>query len=279
MKFSYQVATPDLKISSDVTCMQGDFERNMAYLAANGYDAVEIMSTYPKSIDWVRVKQVLDDNGLAPALVCTGELGLLGFNISSPNDALRRQGIERIKELIDVASFLGVGINIGNTKGRYIDNIPHEEIWQRALEGFRELCDYANPKNVTICIETGAFVYINFLNTCAEVAEMIRAVDRDNLGIMLDIFHLYIEEKDMIEAIRRYAPICYHVHLADNNRKYPGACGLDFEKIIGAFKESGYDQAFSVEVRQVPDSYTAARCAAETLVPVFEKVYGWKQNK
>ena len=277
MKFSYQVGTPDLKISPNVTCMQGDFAYNMAKLSEYGYDAVELMSTYPKSLDWHKIKQILDDCGLSASLICTGELGLLGFNISDPDDALRRQGLERIKELIDVAEFFGVGINIGNTKGRYIDHVPHEETYARALEGFRELCDYAQPKNVPICIETGAFVYINFLNTCAEVAEMIEKVDRKNLGIMLDLFHLQIEEKNMLEAIRRYAPICQHVHLADNNRKYPGAGGHNFREIIESFHAADYDGAFSVEVRQVPDSHTAARLAANTLVPIFSDVYGWQK--
>lgn len=276
MKFSYQVATPDLKISSNVTCMQGDFEENIANLASFGYDSVELMSTYPQSIDWPKIKDILDQNGMTASLVCTGELGLLGYTVSNPVPALQRQSLGRIEELIDVAGFFGVGINIGNTKGQYNDMVPREQTYRTAIEGFREICDYAKKKNVTVAIETGAFFYINFLNTCAEAREFIEKVDKDNLGIMLDIFHLHTEEKSMIGAIEQYTPICYHVHLADNNRKYPGAGGFDFGRIIGAFHASGYNGAFTVEVRQVPDSMTAAKKAAETLIPVFERVYGRK---
>ncbi len=57
MRFSYQVATPDLKHSNNVTCMQGDFEESIRRLASFGYNAVEIMTTYPKSIDWERIKR------------------------------------------------------------------------------------------------------------------------------------------------------------------------------------------------------------------------------
>lgn len=276
MKFSYQVATPDLKISSNVTCMQGNFEENIAALATFGYDSVELMSTYPKSVDWPKIKDTLDRNGMTVSLVCTGELGLLGYTISEAQPALRRQSLERMKELVDVAEFFGVGINIGNTKGQYKGGVPREETYCLAIEGFRELCSYAREKGVTVAIETGSFFYINFLNTCAEVCELIEKVDRDNLGIMLDIFHLSIEEKSMIDAIKKYTPMCYHVHLADNNRKYPGAGGFDFDQIVSAFHTSGYDGAFTVEVRQVPDSLTAAKRAAETLLPVFERVYGYK---
>lgn len=274
MKFSYQIATPDLKASPNVTCMQGDLEQNVKLLASLGYDSVEIMTTYPKSIDWQKVRDILAANGMCVSLICTGELGLLGYTISEPDDALWEQSLKRIEELIDVASFFGVDINIGNTKGRYRENIPHTLTYERTVTGFRRLCDYAKPRNVRIAIETGAFVYINFLNTCAEVGEMIKCVDRDNLGIMLDLWHLYVEEKSITQAIREYSPICYHVHLADSNRKYPGAGNLDFKEIIRTFKETGYDGPFSVEVRQVPDSLTAAREAAKVMKPLLCDIYG-----
>lgn len=273
MKFSYQIGTPDLKISHGVTCMQGDFRENIQRLASYGYDSIEIMTTYPKSVDWEWVKACLDERHMGVSLICSGELGLLGYTISHPDDAVREQSLKRIEELIDLAAFFEVGINIGNTKGRYIDHVPKAVVYERAADGLRRLCDYAAPKNVTIAVETGAFVYINFLNTCAEAAEMIQAVGRDNLGIMLDLWHLYIEEKSVVEAIKEYAPMCYHVHLADSNRMYPGAGNFDYAGIINTFHESGYNGAFSVEVRQVPDSHTAAREAARTLVPEFNKIY------
>jgi sugar phosphate isomerase/epimerase len=91
------------------------------------------------------------------SLVCTGELGLLGYTISNPDEALREQAFGRIKELIDVAEFFGTNINIGNTKGRYNDLDSREQTEQKAVEGFQILCDYAKPRHVKIAVETGAF--------------------------------------------------------------------------------------------------------------------------
>lgn len=276
MLFSYQIATPDLKVSTNVTCMQGDFRSNVKKLASYGYNAVEIMTTYPRSINWANIKQILNEYEMRVSLICTGELGLLGYTISDPDDRVRNQSLDRIKEMIDLAEYFQTGINIGNTKGRYRDYVPKVETYNRAVDGLKQLCDYAKPKGVDISVETGAFVYINFLNTCAEVYDMIRQVDRDNLGIMLDLWHLYVEEKSVIDAVREYGSKCFHVHLADSNRKYPGAGNMDFEKIIRAFKEAGYDRAFSVEVRQEPDSYTAAKEAASTLFPIFQNIYQYR---
>lgn len=212
--------------------MQGDFRANIQKLASYGYDSIEIMTTYPQSVDWEWVKECLDESHMAVSLICSGELGLLGYTISHPDDAVREQSLKRIGELIDLAVFFNVGINIGNTKGRYIDHVPKAIIYERAADGLRRLCDYAAPQNVTIAVETGAFVYTNFLNICAEAAEMIQIVGRDKLGIMLDLWHLYVEEKNIIETIKKYAHICYHVYLADSNRMYPGAGNFDYTGII-----------------------------------------------
>ena len=61
--------------------------------------------------------------------------------------------------------------------------------------------------------------------------------------------------------------------IPDSNRMYPGAGNLDFQAIFEKFQEVGYDKAFSVEVRQVPDSITAAREAAKIIRPILYNVY------
>ena len=103
---------------------------------------------------------------------------------------------------------------------------------------------------------------------------MVDRVNRPNFRLMLDVFHLNLEEKNLFDAIRQYSPYNIHVHLADNNRRYPGHCGLDFEKIISTFKECGYDGAYTTEIFQIPSQEGAAKGAIEHLQPIFDKVYG-----
>ena len=103
---------------------------------------------------------------------------------------------------------------------------------------------------------------------------MIKEVDRPNFGMMMDIFHMYVEEPDLLASIARYARYNLHVHLADNNRMYPGACGMDFEQILRAFHAVGYDGAFTVEVRQLPSPQEAATRAIRHLKPLLVDIYG-----
>lgn len=275
MRLCYQVATPDVAIADSVTAYQGPLEKSFSDLAALGYKGVELMTLNPSKLDWDFVKSEAEKNGLKVVLVCTGEIwGQLGLSYTSPKEEVRKEAIARSKEIIDFAAHLGANINIGRVRGQYCSELTKEQTEEYAVAAFRELADYAAPKNVKIALETVTIMQTNFINTLAEGADMVDRVDRPNFKMMLDVFHLNLEEKDVIEAIKKYSSYNIHVHLADNNRRYPGHCGLDFEKIISTFKECGYDAAFCTEIYQIPSMEEAAKGAIEHLQPILDKVYG-----
>jgi sugar phosphate isomerase/epimerase len=208
-------------------------------------------------------------------LVCTGEVfGQLGLNFTDPDEAVRKQAVERIKIIIDFAGYLGANINIGRVRGQYRNSIPKEHTYQWAVEAFRAVSDHAAHKGVKIALETVTIMQINFINTLAEAVHMVDDVGRDNFRLMMDVFHMNIEEKDLFAAIKDYQNYNIHVHLADNNRRYPGHCGMDFDKVIRTFREVGYDGVFCTEIFQLPDQDLAAQGAMECLAPIFERVYG-----
>jgi len=64
MKICYQVATPDVKVSTDVTAFQGDLEYSFSKLSKMGYDGVELMTLNPGELDWDFVKREADKNNL-----------------------------------------------------------------------------------------------------------------------------------------------------------------------------------------------------------------------
>ena len=92
----------------------------------------------------------------------------------------------------------------------------------------------------------------------------------------MDVFHMNIEEKNMFAAMSAMAGYTVHVHLADNNRRYPGSCGMDMYRVISTLKKAGYDNGFSIEIMQLPNMETAAKRSIEYLAPIFEKEYGRK---
>jgi sugar phosphate isomerase/epimerase len=159
-------------------------------------------------------------------------------------------------------------------RGQYRPDEPRAATEERAAESLREICRHAAPKGVRVALETVTILQTNFINTLAEAAAMIERAGCDNLRLMMDVFHLNIEEKSLIGAIRAYQDLNIHVHLADNNRRYPGQCGLSFQDIIAAFHASGYDGAFCAEILQLPDQVRAATETAAHLASIFHRVYG-----
>jgi sugar phosphate isomerase/epimerase len=274
MMLCYQVATPDVAISPAVTAFQGKLEYSFGKLAELGYDGVELMTLNPLELNWDQVKAEADKNKLDIVLVCTGELfGQLKLSFMDKNADIRSMARERVKGIVDFAAHLGANINIGRVRGQYCDELPQAVSYAYAIDAFKDISEYAGKRNVKIALETVTLMQTNFINTVQEAAAVVKAVDNEYFKLMMDIFHLNIEEKDMFAVIDNYAEYNIHVHLADNNRRYPGHCGFDFEKIVRAFKNTGYDGAYCTEIFQLPDQDTAAESSIKHLRPIFNRIY------
>ena len=275
MKLCYQVATPDVAIADSVTAYQGPLQKTFGDIAACGYDGVELMSIDPGKLNWDEVKKTAEDLGLVVGLVCTGEIyGQLGLSFADPDAGRRREAVDRVNGIIDFAASQNAKVNIGRVRGQYRPDVAREQTEEWAVEAFQAISDHAAPKGVMIALENVTIMQTNFINTMAEARRIIDMTDRPNFRAMMDVFHLNIEEKDMYQAIRDYADINVHVHLCDNNRRYPGNCGLDFEKIIQTFHDVGYDDLYSTEVFQFPSMEECAKRSIAYLAPIFQRVYG-----
>ncbi|AIF49657.1 sugar phosphate isomerase/epimerase [Pelosinus sp. UFO1] len=274
MKLCYQVATPDVAISPAVTAFQGKLDDSFRKLAELGYDGVELMTLNPLELNWDQVKGEADKNKLDIVLICTGEIfGQLKLSFMDRNLDVRNKAKKQVKGIIDFAAYFGSNVNIGRVRGQYCAELPKEVSYGYAIDSFKEISEYAGKKDVKIALESVTLMQTNFINTVQEAVNVVKDVDNEYFKMMMDVFHLNIEEKDMFEVIEKYADYNIHVHLADNNRRYPGHCGLDFEKIITAFKNTGFDGAFCTEIFQLPDQDVAAAGAIAHLRPILDRVY------
>jgi sugar phosphate isomerase/epimerase len=120
--------------------------------------------------------------------------------------------------------------------------------WGWAVQGIQECADYAAAKNIRFCIEAWNRYETYFGNTVAQVLKLCEAVDRPNVGVMGDSFHMALEERNIADAYRSAGKKLFHVHFADSNRAAPGAGHTDFEPILRTLKEIGYDGFISFEL-------------------------------
>jgi sugar phosphate isomerase/epimerase len=99
--------------------------------------------------------------------------------------------------------------------------------------------------------------------------DLIQRVGADNFGLLLDTFHMNIEEPSIEASIRACGKRIFHFHVADSNRWHPGAGHLDFQSILAALRETGYDGYVSGEFMPVPDANTGAQRAIQHLRSVL----------
>jgi D-psicose/D-tagatose/L-ribulose 3-epimerase len=89
---------------------------------------------------------------------------------------------------------------------------------------------------VTLCVEPLNRFETDFLNTCDQAIQLVHEVNHPAFKIMLDTFHMNIEEKDSAQAIRRCGQLLGHFHASGSDRGTPGSDHTDWKSIAAALK-------------------------------------------
>lgn len=275
----YQIATPEVAYSPDLTCLWGELEPNVRLLAEIGYDAVEFMTLDPSRLDPSAINALLEKYHMRTAMVCTGELfGTLGLSFLDPDPEIRRQAAARTRQIIDFAAALKANINIGRLRGSM--RPPEKENLDGLVQLLKELADYAAQRDVVIFLEPIEKAEINFIHTIADGAQLCALVGSPYFKVMMDCCAMYFEESSLEEAVRLYTKDWVgHVHLTENDRYYPGHSGsIPFKEFVGWLKAAGYTGPFVIEVLPLPDAETSARLSYQTMAPILEELYDWRGN-
>jgi D-psicose/D-tagatose/L-ribulose 3-epimerase len=228
---------------------------------AMGFDLLELGVENPGDWDPARIAEILAENGLG-ASVCA----VMGEG----RDFLERDLIastqEYVRTCIDAAVTVGSSVVAGPVytptgKTWRMDDAERAAAIDCLVEGLLPLADYAGERGVRLAIEPLNRFETSFLNTAAQTMEVVERVDSPAVGVLLDTFHMNIEEKDQATAIRLAGAKLAHFHACGNDRGAPGADHISWETITAALREIGYDGAVVIE-SFTPDNQTIARAAA-----------------
>jgi sugar phosphate isomerase/epimerase len=261
------VGAPDLTRET-LAVFRGDLATAFARLAELGYDGVELMTKEPACLDGARLRQWLDEHHLELAALCTGHVyGEDGLGLVDPEARVCRQAVARMKSFVDFAAdYFGPGtvITIGRSRGPGRPGDPAGTL-ERFAEAAGELADYAQPHGIRLVVEPINVHQANYIHTTQDGIAAVKRVNRPNFGLMLDVYHMNIEDVDIYDSFREAGPGCWFVHFADNNRKWPGSAHLDFKRIVATLDEIGYQGYVSMEILPWPDPDTAACSTIQSL--------------
>ena len=133
------------------------------------------------------------------------------------------------------------------------------------------LADYGNRSGVKLAVEPVNRYEIDFINDCDEAGRLLSRLDRPDLVLMPDLFHMNIEDPSIEGSLHKHAGRIGYIHCADSNRHAPGRGHLDFSSIAATLTAIGYRGYVTAEILPIPDPDTAAGEAAVFLKGPFPK--------
>jgi hydroxypyruvate isomerase len=209
--------------------------------ARASFDAVELW--FPYEIPAAQMRELLAAHGLrcvginSPAGdVQRGDWGL------AADPARRAEFDASVQQCFDYAVAIGCS-SVHVMAGQIPNDAARQPAWNHYVECLGAAADLAAVRGLVVMIEPLNVLdrprYL--LNTQAQALEVLGALNRPNLKIMLDLYHLQRGEGNLIERMRMSLPHAAHVQIADNpGRHEPGTGEIRFESVFAEIERSGY---------------------------------------
>jgi sugar phosphate isomerase/epimerase len=249
---------------------KGDVAASLSQIAALGYQGVELAIRDPRLVDAQALGRLVGKYDLVVPAIGTGQAwGEEGLSFTDPDAGIRRQAIERIKSHVPLASQLGALIIIGLIRGVVKPGTGHAQAMDWLVQALGECAQAAHEAGVRLALEPINRYETTLINSVQQGLELVSRVDAPNFGLLLDTFHMNIEEHDIEASIAACGARTFHFHVADSNRLHPGGGHLDFRSILSCLDASGYAGWVSGEFLPIPDALTAARNSFEHLRPLL----------
>jgi sugar phosphate isomerase/epimerase len=226
---------------------------------------LELSVRDPRALDTPDLLRRLAVASVKVSAVATGQAFTAdGLHLSAVDDETRTAAVERFATQAALAAILAAPVILGGLRGRIDGSSGKERERRRTLmvESIRACADAAASAGAEVLLEPVNRYETDFVGTAEEGVALLDEVGSSGLRLLLDSFHMNIEERDPALAIRAAGDRLGYVHLADSNRHAPGEGHIDFTAIFGALAEIDYAGPLVAEILPLPDDLTAARHAA-----------------
>ena len=255
------ISTPGARFSA--LAVKENFRDSIRKVAELGYDAVELHIRDPRAIDADEIGSLLHQYRLPVPTIVTGQAyGEEGLSFADPDPGIRGKAVQRIKDQMDLASRLGIPrVTIGLIRGTVKPGADPNRAEERVRECISECLDF-NPA-VTLILEPINRYETSLYNDTESAKEVIDRIGKPHLKMLIDTFHMNIEEPDIIQSILHVRDYISHVHFADSNRWAPGCGHIDFKKIVRALRKIKYRGTICAEILPKPTPDECLRLTIE----------------
>jgi D-psicose/D-tagatose/L-ribulose 3-epimerase len=213
---------------------------------AAGYDLIEIPLLDPWSVDVKMTQRLLEEHELG----MTASLGLAPeTDVSSEDPAVVQAGERLLRQAADVVRDLGgdylcgvIYCNLGKYAGP-----PTDRGRANSVQTIQRLADHAAASGISLGVEVVNRYESNLFNTARQALEFIADVDRPNVYVHLDTYHMNIEEPDMVSSVLQCGDRLGYVHIGESHRGYLGSGSVDYAGFFRALAQVGYAGTITFE--------------------------------
>lgn len=242
-------------------CHIEPIEKTLERLQGQGYDAVEMFGE-PKKMGMKKLRDIFDSFNFRVCGV-TGMWGSISEDgwkrkVLSADRSITKHTEEYVMDCIKMCQSVGgnemnICLFADNDMAAFdrnhgtLSSDKKDTVIQKAIPLLRTLSRYAKDYGVHILVEPLNRYNTPYCSSAKDAFVIANKVNHENFGILLDTFHMNIEEDSLEDTILKSRKMLRHMHLADNNRKMPGYAHIDFQSIMRSLSSIGYNGYASFE--------------------------------
>ncbi|MCI0537039.1 MAG: sugar phosphate isomerase/epimerase [Verrucomicrobiales bacterium] len=228
----------------------------------------------PAEFDAGAFKDLLREHGLGISAINSGGIQYKLNAALVDNDARKAEyALDKLKHNIRHCQAVGCLQQVGVARGFAVRGRPMRWYRDCLVAVLKEAVTYAARLQVEMVLEYTNRCDINTINTGAEARDIVDRVGHDNLGILIDTGHSFLEDPDVCQNIQDLRDYVRHFHLHDSNggAAMIGGGENDFDRIIENCGLIGYRRWFSDGLFTVKYTDEELRRSTHGLRQLYEK--------
>ncbi|GAU85105.1 sugar phosphate isomerase/epimerase [Bosea sp. BIWAKO-01] len=212
-----------------------------------GADVVELLVPEPGELDLGETRAAIADAGLSCVLAARVNLNR---DLASADAGAHHAGVTYLETCVDVAAALGAAIVGGPLYGAPlvfagrapapVDDDERKRRIDAIVAGLSQAGKRAAESGVQFGVEPLNRFETDICNTTRHALEIVERVSNPAVGVMLDTFHMNMEEFDLTDAIRQAGSKLLHFQANENNRGFVGSGHIDWPTIARALRDVAY---------------------------------------
>lgn len=220
-----------------------------------GFSSIDLWGGAPhySSLDYpndasgvIRIKDLTHEHGCS-IRVYTPETLSYPFSYSSPNPLTRQRTIEYMKRAIDDAKELGAEYVFLNS-GCGLRDLPKEESWIYLISSLKEICLYAEEKNVPLLIEQLQPYESNLITSFADMKQIIHDVKSKILYICVDVVAMEVAKESLETWFDEFNNLIKLIHLSDSHHFILGDGHYNINSYLSVLKKNNYAGYITLEI-------------------------------